>query len=197
VASAKGGTGTSLTWTHTPVSSTPTAVAVLVQNYEAGGSVTGVTYGGTAMTNALNTGNFHGASCQIWGLPNPASGAKSVVVSGASTIINAASITVTGSNTSTTFDSTNSQLTATTTSTLAVTSAGGEFIIDMLGLTNPSQAGPTANSPQTQQWSQAQNPFVYALGSTVNASGGSSTTIGWSIPGSADWFCYVAASFKK
>src|SRR5271166_5286942 len=99
------GGGSPVTWTHTPVSGSPTAVAVLLFNYIPNGSITGVSYGGTNLVKYLdftaNSGNYE---TQIWGLTNLVglglTGPQTVSVSGsiASFRAGGASVTVTGSS---------------------------------------------------------------------------------------------------
>jgi hypothetical protein len=112
---------TDLTWTHTPVG-TPTAVAVLIENYEPNGSITAVHYGVSAMTLAVSEsdGGFPNTA-QIWCLANPPSGTQTVDVTGSAggMFIGAAAITVTNSNTSSCFSHT----------AVAITVALGEELV--------------------------------------------------------------------
>ena len=54
--SVSASSGTTLSWTHTPVG-TPTAVGVSLWNYEPFATITGITYGGVAMTQAVTNDN--------------------------------------------------------------------------------------------------------------------------------------------
>lgn len=82
-ASANSGTGgatspsTSLSWSHTTSGSN----RLLVVAVSTGGTVSGVTYNGVAMTMGVShTGSPYGGSDYLWYLANPASGANTITV---------------------------------------------------------------------------------------------------------------------
>ncbi len=91
---------TTKTWTHT---STSTSNRLLVlaadiwQDVAGTGTITSATYGGVSLTKALATRSF-GMACELWYLPNPASGANtmSVTVTGAERSLKMGAVTYTG-----------------------------------------------------------------------------------------------------
>jgi hypothetical protein len=190
--------GSTLQWTHTPVG-TPTATAVGIINSTLAGSITGVSYGASGMTQAVQqTISGGGLECQIWGLANPPSGPQTITVNfgGPGGAAQAASISVTGSNTTTTFDSSLGNTAASgTTASVGVTSLSGELMVDVVG--NASFASETQGGSQTLRWGPLSTGggFNIASGSTAPASAGS-TTMSWTLNTSAPW-TICGASFHK
>jgi hypothetical protein len=199
-ASVANNAGTTLSWTHTPVASPPSSVGVALQFYnDASMSVTGVTYGGQALTKLATStsGSVGGFSShtEIWGsdgLTLP-SGAQTVVITASATgnYIEAGAITVTGSNTTTCFSNgaNASDVGGSTTATVTCTSATGELVMDIAGTANQTV---TNSGTQTSRWSQSPGFFVTA-GSTQ--AGAATDTSTWTLSGSVTW-CMSAASFK-
>jgi hypothetical protein len=191
--SVAGSGGTTLSWTHTPVG-TPTGVAVTLENFDTGHTVTGVTYGGNAMSlTSTNNGSLSSSSVQIWGLASPPAGAQTVVVtfSATGTFCGAGSVTVTGGDTTTLFSNHNSANGSSTASSVGVTSAVGELVIDIVGTNN----GPalTVGGGQTQRWTQTESGNVQASSTAPGASG--TVTMGWTLGFTGPWAA-SAASFK-
>lgn len=193
--------GTTVTWTHTPVG-TPTAVAVACLSANSLSAITGVTYGGAAMANAVKqlftpSGSGLTNSVEIWGLPNPSSGAQSVVITdslGGSAFLDCGSITVTNSNTSTAFDATNSTTSAATSISTSVTSTVNELAIDVAGgygITTLAVSG-----GQTLKWGPLTTGPNLASGSILAGSAGS-TTMSWTVASNPNTpFGLAAATFK-
>jgi hypothetical protein len=159
-------------------------------------TVTGVTYGGFALTNDVTSANVGGSPNrnEIWGsdgvtLP---SGAQTVVITFATTgaFADAGAITVTGSNTTTCFSNVASATNAgSTTPNVTITSAVGELIVDIAtNSANDTTMAPTGGT-QTQRWSVG----TYNAGSS--APGASSLNMAWSMTGFNSWVV-AAASFK-
>src|SRR5260370_836355 len=171
--------GTTLTWEHTPVG-TPSAVGVTLQNYQGATSVTGVSYGASAMTQAVAITDGNNNSAQVWGLANPPSGAQTVTVTFAATgaFAEAGSFTVTGSDTTTTFSNSNSASGSSTAPSESITSASGEFVIDVLSALT-SNGTITQGGSQTLRW-QLDAPGNRGGGSSAPASVGS-TTMSWTM----------------
>jgi hypothetical protein len=136
--SVSASSGTTLSWTHTPVG-TPTAVGVSLWNYEPFATISGITYGGVAMTQAVTNDN-EAFSVQVGGLANPPAGAQTVVLtfSGTDAYCMAGSVTVTGSNTTTCFRASSPTSTdgfdSAGASSLAVTTAAGDLVFDVIGV---------------------------------------------------------------
>jgi hypothetical protein len=188
-------------WTHTPVG-TPTAVAVVVQNYDPNGTITGVTYGGTAMVLVGTKETFPGGGsyCYIFGLANPASGAQQIVVSGSSSasgmFTSAQAITVTGSDTTATATggmrsgSYGSAQGSSTTASVVVATAAGDLAIDLV--TDGAGATVTPAAGMTAFWDLNAGAYTNASRQTASSS---STTESYTLSPSDTWGM-VAAAFK-
>lgn len=200
--SSSGATGsgvTTLSWTHTPVG-TPTAASCQLGYWSNVNAVSGVTYGGTAMAQAVSqaagTGNVN-ETAQIWGLANPASGAQTVQITFAvgGKFTNAGSVTVTGSDTTTCFSNVSSANGASAASGASTcTSAVGELVIDMC-ICDDGTTGVTITPAggQTQRWGTAH------AGTTENnacstAPGAATVTMTQNFSANRPW-AHVAASF--
>lgn len=193
-------TGTTLSWTHTPVASPPSSVGVALQFYDdATMTVTGVTYGGQALTKlASATSGSVGAfssHTEIWGsdgLTLP-SGAQTVVITASATgnYIEAGATTVTGSDTTTCFShgANASDPIGSTTATVTCASATGELVIDIVGTAVQTISN---GGTQTSRWSETP-AFFKTAGSTQ--AGAATDTSTWTISGAVSW-CMSAASFK-
>jgi hypothetical protein len=154
---ATGSSVTSITWTHTPVG-TPSAVGVWFGGYLTAGTLS-ATYGGTTMTAGTfyGQGPFSSSSAQSFGLANPSSGAKTVVITCTnSAYLSGSSITVTGSDTTTCFRNRNGSNGSVNNSTASVTSATGDLVVDCVGgfqaVGVPSGAGAAQTSRYTAFW---------------------------------------------
>ncbi len=191
--------GTTLSWTHTPVG-TPTAVAVGIESYDGPGgtlTITGITYGGVAMTRSVQAGAQGGSHTELWCLANPASGAKTVTVTFSATgnYAQAGSVTVTGSDTSTCFRNTNSNGGFTLNGipvTVAVTTVSGDLVVDVLG--DVLSGAPTANGSQTLRWGPLTVVSNIAAGSTKAATT-TATTMSWTMNQDENW-TLCAGAFK-
>ena len=145
-----------LSWTHTPTG-TPTLVVVHVVYWEdtlGVHTITGVTYGGTAMTSA-GTRVRHAtgeAAVHLWYLQNPPSGNQTVevdvnganataVTAGALTFTAAASVANYTSGTGSSADP-----------TLTVTSATGEIVTGATGTFGVATMA--FDTPATERWEQ-------------------------------------------
>jgi hypothetical protein len=185
----------SLSWTHTPTG-TPTAVAVVLNNFGSGGpgqGATSVTYGGVSMTRAQTVDNSVSSTTDVWGLANPPSGAQTVIVNlPTGSFPLAASITVTGSDTTTCFSNSNSANGSSTTPSVTVNSQVGDLVVDFVG-SFTGAGGSTAGGSQTLRWSGTLGGD-FAMGSTL-AGASPNVTMTWTFPSSVAWG-QVAASFK-
>ena|SRR3990167_1861377 len=124
----------SKSWTHTPTG-TPTAAMVALKKV-GGDQVTGVTYGGAAMTLVNEHPTTGTGRLQQWGLANPASGAQTVEItaSGSDFSVSAHSLTFTGTHLTTAACFTSPQAAdggvEAQTTTLTVTSQAGDLVVD-------------------------------------------------------------------
>jgi len=180
------GTTTTLSWTHTPVG-TPTKAAVAFENYDTNCTVSGVTYGGVSMVQeASQTISAGGSSVQIWALANPSAGAQTVVITcGQHMYTQAGSITVTGGSTVTAIRAANTALATSTTPSVSVTSATGDFIVDVVGSTG-ANVTTTAGGSQNKRWGPTDAGTNTASSSTLPAGSGS-TTMTWTLGSSVTW----------
>jgi hypothetical protein len=153
----QGTTGTSISWTHTPVG-TPTGVAVVVGWNSVAQSITSVTYGGQACT-LKGTSDNPGANAvaAIYGLANPPSGAQTVQANFSGSVTGAGySVTVLGGNTSQVFNAAEAAKATgdSGTSSISVTSAVDELVIDAV-VANPSGGEMTAGAGQAERGAAA------------------------------------------
>jgi hypothetical protein len=148
-----GTTGTSVSWTHTPVG-TPTGVAVVVAWNSVAQSITSVTYGGQACT-LKGTSDNPGANAvaAIYGLANPPSGAQTVQANFSGSVTTAGySVTVLGGSTSSVFNAAAAAKATgnSGTSSISVTSAVDELVIDAV-VGNPAPGEMTAGAGQAER----------------------------------------------
>lgn len=190
-------TGGSTTWTHTPVG-TPTAVGVWISCFNgATGTITGVTYGGVSMAREIfapSGGPFSLATgCYLYSLPNPPSGAQTVVVSGTPSFLVGASVTVTGSDTTTCFRNVGNSTSGSATGPLTVTltTVSGDLVVDMFD----AFGGNTLTPAQTLAWGPVNNSNVIDSGSYQAAI--TTTTINsWTCLGATNGLQLLAGAFK-
>lgn len=197
------GNSATLSWTHTPVG-TPSAAGVFFQNQDGTLTVTGVTYGGVAMSNtvdatvASHAGNPQ--SLQIWGLASPPSGAQTVVITGTVLVANqvniiAASRTVTGSSLTTCFRSGasgSSFATAPFSSSCSVSVSGtvsGDLVCDVVGTDDYGSSDSSISGhggSQTVDFSPLNNGngFANQAGGSYQQATTSPTVMSWSFAGS-------------
>jgi hypothetical protein len=199
---ANGPTGSgvnSISWTHTP-SGTPSAVGVWVGGWLFNSTISGVTYGGTALT--ANTrysiaGATNDANTQSFGLTSPPTGAQTVVVNVTGAYITATSITVTGSNTTTCFShSSGNSDTVTVTSTASVTSAAGELVVDCVSAFSASGVPNVTGGSQTTQYAVFWNGNLN-FGSSTQPGAAGTVTATWNLDiGATNHWAASIDSFK-
>jgi Mn2+/Fe2+ NRAMP family transporter len=164
-------------WTNTPVG-TPTGIIVGVYGLAA---PTSVKYGGVTMTlDGQSSANASGDVMYIYELPNPATGAQTVLVTlGSASYANGVSISVTGGSTTQVMrtGSFTSQVTNGANPSLTVTSATGDLVVDFVG----SRPYDNAYTPTNTLANSSANGNIYCAGQY--AAGSSSVTIGWTESG--------------
>jgi len=181
ISSAQTLNATSLTWSHTVAAGTNRVLFVELAIDGLGANVTGVTYGGVALTQVgRGTGNH---AIEIWRLINPTVGTANVVASfsgstpaagGATTFNGVHQTTPTGAFVS----ATGTGLTASVTAA----SAAGELVIDAQYWKNT-----TANivgAGQTSQWSASN---VTMLGGSTSEPGAASVIMTGTCGASSQW----------
>jgi hypothetical protein len=187
-----------VTFSHTCGAGADRAIYVLVvENFNS--VVTGVTYGGVALTQ-LGSWNFSNTvTLSVWRLINPASGANNVVVSqSASHNLNITAISFTGVH-QTTPDGTPVHATGNNTApSLTVPSAANELVLDVLGALE-NTAGTvacTVGAGQTQrQNAQFQSGGQGTQSGVSTEPGAASVTSSWTLDNAANWN-YAAVSIK-
>lgn len=188
---------TTLSWLHTPAG-TPTSVGVSLQNYTGGGvSVSGVKYGGNALTKyaAATSGSTGvGNHTEIYGSDGVAlpTGPQTVQItfSGIGAYCIAGAITVAGSDTTNCFSNANAANATSAAPSVVCTSAVGELVMSM-AINDSSDT--TLSTSQTLRWGPVTDSGQVGSCSTAAASGGS-TTMSWTCASEA--WTISAASFK-
>lgn len=196
-ASFTGGSASPWTWTHTPVG-TPTAALVMFENFLGGSTITGVTYGGNAMTAvsgspvAIDGSN----SVYMYCLPNPPAGAQTVNVSfTALAFLNGGSITVTGSDTTTCATASNTATGTGTTATVTTTSNANDLMVSIAGADNANTTTLTPTGGATARLSNTVAGNNVASASTLGASAGS-TAMSFTVSTSTAW-AQIATAVKS
>ena len=176
------GVAATKSWTHTP-SGTPTG-ALVVLNKQSGEAVTGVTYGGVAMTPLLDDPGSGNARRLFWGLANPSSGAQTVEITAAGTdwtLGGAWSYTFTGSHLTTASAFTSPQTASggvdAATTTLMLTSQTGDLTVDFIvNSVDPStdktmtegsgqtERGEDYNTPRAENYATSTKPGAASVG---------------------------------
>ena len=178
---------TSLTWAHTVNAGVNRALFVQIAIDNLGSNVTGVTYGGVALTQVGRQGGNH--AVEIWSLVNPTVGTANVVVSlSGNTAVAAGASTFNGVNQSTSTGTfvggSGTTLSILTPGSVTVASAPGDIVIDAQFwadvLANPVGSG------QTSQWSSS-SLLASALGSSTTEPGAVSVTMSGSSALITNW----------
>lgn len=162
---ATGGSATAtntLTYSHTTGTLTDGVLIVGVGYFLKSASITGITYGGVAMTKRLRYDDgTRQATAEVWYLANPASGANNVVVtkSEATAGLSSVALTLSGVDQTTPIEADNGGNVAfgshTTHSTTVTTATANAWVVDSLFGTT---ATPTATSSQTRRASSSALP---------------------------------------
>ena len=181
-------TGTHASFNHTPVGTPTLAVLTAHLDNDTDSEITGVTYGGAAMTRkawidhqgVASPGSSNAHSVEVWVKENPATGVQSVAITTTGTspvdeVYALSTYTGTGAvgTASTTSDNAN---TATTASIAGVSSETNGIVID--ALTTQETEDHTADGGQTERWDLSDGTGNRACGSTEP--GAASVTVGWS-----------------
>ena len=179
--------GTGLTYAHT-CTGTDRALFVTVA---AGANVSGVTYGGVAMTILSGTGT----GLVLAGLLNPASGTNNVIISLAGTeTCNATSASYTGVDQTTGWDNLADATTGDGSPSVSVTSATGNLVVGgSAWVDNTGAKSHTAVAPVTERADEdgADTQTCAAIG---DAPGAASVTFAWTRNGGgAYWAQRIAA----
>jgi uncharacterized repeat protein (TIGR01451 family) len=183
-----------VSWSHTTTTAANRYIVVGVSINLAGGTVptnvnvTGVTYGGTAMTFLGGTTRTTTVRSELWGLANPASGANTIAVSVLNSGTRALSVTAGAQSFSNVdqFLSTGTAIGASGNSTVATTTTTNtpyDYVVDVVGF-----AGNTTlltNLSQDIRWNTNTTGPNFASGSS-GARGYTNIAMGWTTT-SANW----------
>ena len=174
------GTGT-LTWSHTVTGSNTFLFVGICNDRE---PVTGVTYGGQALTFLANPSSVNAERLEIWYKTGPLTGTNNIVV----TVVNQGIVQIGGAQSWTGVDQTTPLGTAVTGSfdgvspSLTVTSATGEVVLDSI-CTFQEGVDPIVGAGQTQRWNlqSVTNPSYQGAGSSEP--GAASVIMSWTVDG--------------
>ncbi len=171
----KVGSGTTNTWSHTVGSGSN---RILIVSVDTGLSISGVTYGGVALTQLgivnYNSNNEH---LSLWYLLNPTSGTANVVVTASgTTFIIGVSASYSGVAQSSTFGTlaSNSGTTGTASSNTVATTSSNQLVVDTVNNGAASTDTPTAS--QTKRYQPATSGGAEG---DIAATGGN-MTLSWS-----------------
>ncbi|MEQ1592678.1 MAG: tandem-95 repeat protein [Thiobacillaceae bacterium] len=182
VTSAYSANTTSLSWSQTVNSGANRAMFVEVAIDGLGANVTGVTYGGVALTQVgRSTGNH---AVEIWELTNPTVGTANVVVSFAgNTAAAAGATTFNGVNQTTPYGVFAGATGTGTTASVNVVSTPGDQVLDVQYWKGTTTT--TDGAGQTAQW--AQGAISTLLGGSTIKAGAAMVTMSGTNASSAQW----------
>ena len=180
--SSTNGKTTSLSWSHTVGAGGANRILIVGVSFKNTSSVTGVTYGGEALTLVPNSGqSTTGRRVELWYKVAPLENTNTVVVTMPSSIHTIAGATSWTEVHQTTPLGAAATFTATsTTPSVSVLSGSGDVVVD----TMVAPSSPTVDGSQTHRWSLPQGG-TYGAGSSENG-GASSTTMSWTT-GAVEW----------
>ncbi len=189
--STKTGNGTSVTWSHTVSGSGTNRLLVVGVSHRTANSaatVTGVTYAGLPLTR-VGMATQTNVRVHLWYLINPPTGTNSVVValSNQEKMV-AAAVSLTGVRQSAPLGTFTSSIGNSTSPSVAVSSATGDVVLDVMGAQGTSTA--TVGPGQTQRWNtvttgNSANSNVRGTGSTEP--GASTVSMSWTLGAAQYW----------
>ena len=174
--------GTSLTWSHTVAAGTSSVMFVTLAIDGLGANVTGVTYGGTALTQVGRTTGNH--AVEIWRLATPAVGTANVVVSlGASTAVAAGAVVYDGVDLAAPTSGYIGAAGTGTTASINVSSATGNLVLDVTNW-DGAAGGYAVGAGQSVVSSTASS---LNTGKTSTEAGAAAVTMSSTVSSSAQW----------
>lgn len=181
----------SLTWSHTVSGTNKLLIVTCAAD---GGTVTGVTYGGVALTKSDAISSTSLTRSEIWYLLNPASGTANIVWSHSSNEgLVGCGISFNGVNQTTPLGTAVTGAATATSSTLSPTAADGDMVVDVIS-TNGDAV--TTGIGQTQRYNVGASGFVAGATSTeLEECPGTATNMSWTFAAS-DPFAHVAVPIK-
>lgn len=187
----------SVSFTHTPVG-TPTAVGIGEFGFNPSAGTVTATYDGTAVPSAIGPDtDAIGDTAQIFGLANPASGAKTVVVSCNQLFYPIVYVaTVTGSDTATCFSAVNSAIGNSSAPSVTLTGGATGELVFCVGGCDGGGADMSAGGGGSNTTDLYVNDVVGGeRASSSTAPGAASVTATYSLSGISPWIIQTA-SFK-
>jgi uncharacterized repeat protein (TIGR01451 family) len=208
-ASTATGTGTAnpvvVSWSHTTTTAANRYVVVGVAIHLAGGTVgtnvtvSGVTYGGTAMTFLGRSTRGTSVNVELWGLAGPATGANTINVTvantgarnltvscGAQTFSNIDQNTPTGALAGASASSVNPAV--------AVTNSPYDYVVDVVGFNTNQAIG--AGARQDSRWATVTAAPAFSGGSS-GSRGYTNTTMTWDTAGASTNWAIEAVPLKQ
>jgi len=177
------------TWSHTVGAGSNRVLVVGVSNRDGTRTVSTVTYGGVALTRiGLQNGAGTANRVELWRLIAPATGTANIIVTlSGSTETVAGAVSYTGVDQTTPFGTFASASGTSTAPSVAVTSASGEVVMDVVAANGDSD-GATVGTGQTQRW----NDFTGTGGGDIHGAGSTepgaaSVTMAWTLVASKAW----------
>lgn len=182
-ASSTSGVSTGLTWAHTVGAAGTNRILVVGISFDLrGSSITGVTYGGQALT-FIGSSSSAKTRMELWYIVAPPTGTNNVVVTGigiAEKIGGATSWA--GVHQTAPLGTAAFALGTSTTPSVNVTSAAGEVVVDTLATIDAESV--TVGAGQTQRWNVSQGDY---RGGGSSAPGAATVTMSWTLPSSFQW----------
>ena len=177
-----GGGATSLTFSHTVAAGTDRVLLVELAIDGLGVGVSGVTYGGVALTQAVRATGNHAS--EIWYLVAPTVGTANVVVSfGGTTPAAAGASTYNGVDQSAPIGATATASGTGTSGSVAIASNAGDLVVDaQIWNNNPTL---TTGGSQTQLWQAAAGTSM--RGVSTSEAGATSVTMSETSSSSQNW----------
>ncbi len=188
----------SFTWSHTTAGVRRILIVGVAIRNDSGQTVTGVTYGATALTQIGAATSGTSVRTELWRLVAPATGANDVVVTLSATAkASCGASSLTGVDQSSPIDDSNFGTGTSTSPSTSVSASDGGWVVDALAfraVNGPSgKPSATPGSGQTERWSG----YTETAGWQTNIRGKGSTegprspagsvVMDWSLDSSVDW----------
>lgn len=179
-----------LSWSHTASGADRVVLVGVAWRMTSAVTVTGVTYGGVAMTSVgsqFHTASAANARMHLWRLVAPATGAQTITItmSGQVNDLIGGAVSFTGADQTTpvgTFASAEGN--STSPATVDVTSATGEIVVDTV-CSSGLAVTLTAGAGQTQRWNSG--IIATAIGAGSTEAGAATVTMSWTLNTVANW----------
>lgn len=196
-ASSSSGLTNSLSFSHTVGSGDRRILIVGVGHDSATEIVTGVTYGGVAMTLLIGRSPLSGINSRLFYLLDPAAGAANVVVSLTNTVqVIAGATSWTGVNQDDPFLDSNSAEGSSQALSVDVLAESGGVAVDCANVDRGASQVLTVGAGQTERWNRLQGLTGIVCGGSSEPAAtppGETTTMSWTAAVTDDWSICAAA----